>query len=1474
MAVTDNGAAGISVTGSWDATTATTDGSIDADPDTPGVQPATVNPRIPVLLDVQVCLAYSAGTQCTWSTSRTSVMRVPHAFADGFPTSEAGPGQVALFTGEFNTTATDAKVPGYTGDLSLSRSHSTYANNPAAAPSVVSGVFGPGWSASLDGSDAGSAGMVVVDSTRADGTIAFIDDDGSALVFTAPPGAGGSTRRAGATLTQGAYPAADEETGQSGVALTVSGATLRLTGDDGTVTIFEPATPALAPSVTAAGVFTPTTVTEPGGLSTFYTRDTTGRVTRILAPVPTGLPAAACPEGPVTGMAKGCRALAIGYGTGTDGTPAGQVKQVSALLYNPTPMATKDCAGAALSLGVGMAAVPVACYGYDAAKRLTTVTDPRTGLSTAYEYGSANELTKLTPPGLAPYTLGYSMLEGRLKLTTVRRPQPAPLGGTANLARVVYTVPTAGSGLPNLSSGGVAAWEQAKAPSYGAAVFGPDYPGGVSATGPASNSDWTYADLSYTNEAGYTINTASYGAGDWQVTSSDYDGRGNIIRALDAGATAAAKANPGWDRGQIDQLATQTVYNDDILGKDAAGKSVVLTPAGSLVTDTYAPTRDATLASGQVLPARPWTHTDYDQGAPNNGVNPATGAPYRLATTVTSNAVDSSNAALETPVTTTNSYDPVVINDANGWDLGTATTVTTAGIKHVTRYNAQGRTIETRQPLSAGADAGTTKTVYYTADGSASDAACPTKPEWAGLVCQTTPAAAPSTGPAMPDQASTGYSIWLAPTSTVETSGTATRTTTSSYDAAGRVVTAKTTSTIPASTPRPGSFTHYQAGTGLVDYTGNLNAAGTDADPAARTATGYDTWGRPVSYTNDHGEATSTGYDTAGRVARVTDAKGSVTTGYDGTDATGKTEHRGNLTRLSITRGGGAGNLTYTGAYDPDGHLVAQTMPGGITQTTTYDQGGQPVGLAYTGQVTPVTEATDPTTGEITYTPGTPDPHGSWMAWTQTNDIYGRVRRDYTGQGAAFDGVPGVSDPSDITAPSAGQALAYDRAYSYDGAGRLTQVADRTATHTGTTASPDTPASDTVPCTVRGYTFDANGRRTTLTTATATNGDCAAATAESTTSYGYDTADRPTTAASVNGATPSGAYTYDSFGRQTTLPAADAPDPAKGNITLGYDDNDLPHAITQNGTTTSYTLDSAGRRQTATTSGGVNGVTTTVRHFTDPSDNPAWIETTTGGTTTSTRYAENLGGDLGATISSDGTAQLPLATLHGDIVTTPDLPASQDEATPCTTIDGWADYTEYGTPHDPTATTAVAGTTAGYGWLGAKQRSTTTESAGLTLMGDRLYDATTGRFTTLDPEPGGNPNAYTYPTDPINQYDLDGHWGWSSVRSWWMRQRHLVGHLNMRKGRPAIHWKENGYRNRIEYDRHNRWHWNGAPRHHGSVRQGLRAYGSYLWRTHGRRIVRAVVRYSGSFARSNIWISVGYQSWRQQWYRPYRVSEM
>ena len=242
----------------------------------------------------------------------------------------------------------------------------------------------------------------------------------------------------------------------------------------------------------------------------------------------------------------------------------------------------------------------------------------------------------------------------------------------------------------------------------------------------------------------------------------------------------------------------------------------------------------------------------------------------------------------------------------------------------------------------------------------------------------------------------------------------------------------------------------------------------------------------------------------------------------------------------------------------------------------------------------------------------------------------------------------------------------------------------------------------------------------------------------------YDSADRPT-----------GGYVYDVFGRQTTVPAAHAPDPGKGNFSLAYFDSDLPQKITQGDTTTTFTLDVSARRLTQTTVTPA-GTTTTTRHYADDSDNPAWVDVKEpNGAVETTRFTGSISGDLGATIKTDGVAELTLPNIHGDIVTTVPIPATAATDTPAETIAGWAGYKEYGEAIDPTQAGTV-GSPVGYGWLGAKERSTTDATAGLTLMGVRLYNQATGNFTSPDPVPGGNATAYNYPTDPINYIDASG----------------------------------------------------------------------------------------------------------------------
>ena len=138
---------------------------------------------------------------------------------------------------------------------------------------------------------------------------------------------------------------------------------------------------------------------------------------------------------------------------------------------------------------------------------------------------------------------------------------------------------------------------------------------------------------------------------------------------------------------------------------------------------------------------------------------------------------------------------------------------------------------------------------------------------------------------------------------------------------------------------------------------------------------------------------------------------------------------------------------------------------------------------------------------------------------------------------------------------------------------------------TGVVFDPTNPAATSqVGCTIRSYAFTGaagdNGSRTASASTTYPGGDCTTTPgATSTRTHGYDTADRPTTGASLNGGPAGAQYVYDQLGRQTTMPAVDAPDPTKGDITTAYYDTDLPQAITQAGTTTTYTLNVNGRRQ-------------------------------------------------------------------------------------------------------------------------------------------------------------------------------------------------------------------------------------------------------------------------------------------------------
>ena len=793
----------------------------------------TVPARVASLLELKVCLAYQAGLLCT---PAVQVQRVAHAFGAGFPEADAGPGKAALWTGELSVSESDAELSTPAGELSIARSHNSFAGPAVGAQNQI---FGPGWTPSFDAAG-GFTGAELVDGTATDGTLSLVDADGSTLRWQTST----KKRRTTVALPTTAYTPLDKATKTAGVTIAVTNTgnlpTVKLTDEDGEETTFVGI--AAAATKTDTVVFKATQVTDKVTGETSTMQYTNGRVSAIVEALPDGV-ASCVPGTPV----KGCRVLKLAY------TAGGLLETVKAQVNLDADRT-------------------LASYSYDGQGRLASVTDSRTGLVTSYTYtgtGPELRLATVTPPGLAPFTFTYT----NGKLFKVTRPNPATAGGgTAQLAAFVYNVPLTGTvaDLPNMATEPTK-WSQASKPTQAFAVFGQDQP--INGAPGNNAAEWKAADLQFTDAQGYTVNTASYGAGDWQITAANYDTHDNVVMAWDARVIAAIRAGhiPSAD---APYAATRTVYD----------------ATGMMVTDTYSPARQAVAANGTLKTLRTHSHTDYDQGAPSSGTNPATGMPYRLPTKVTVTAETNAGAVDATLSRTFTGYAALVTGDKTGWELGQATSTTVdmdnsnsvnAGdITRKTRYDTRGRIIEQRQPLSSGTDAGTRSTAYYTA-ASTGTAGCVSKPEWAGMTCKIGPAS----GTILPTTTTTNYTWDLEAAESKEASGTATVTTATSFDAKDRPTTVTTTATgVTSSHDVPAVTTSYDNATGLT--TGTSSSAGS-------TAMTYDNWGRQLTHTNTAGSITDTStttYDITGKVTNVTAGPNETKYTYDGIDADGRTE--------------------------------------------------------------------------------------------------------------------------------------------------------------------------------------------------------------------------------------------------------------------------------------------------------------------------------------------------------------------------------------------------------------------------------------------------------------------------------------------------------------------------------------------------------------------------------------------------------
>jgi len=987
------------------------------------------------LLQIQAVFTDGIGDSYTTSPV-TETLDITGTGGD-FATASVGPVIVGLQSGNLSFSATDVSISSSGAGLSVSRAFNSLAPG-------TSSIFGPGWTSSLP-----SPGTTMNWSSVTDnGSYAVLTSyDGSVLTFLAGIPSNGITP----------YTAVGSASAQ-GLVLSKSSSGFTLTDPSGDQAQF------VAANANSPSFYTPSQVTQPGTThSVGYIYDATktdanyGKPLLMVAPnanLAAGTSStSACPYPPSSSTwANGCRGLKFSYDATT-----GNVSEID-FVYMQSGILNN---------------VPVANYTYDSSGRLTSEWDPRMSpnLVTSYTYdensSSANygRLLSYSPPqsasgSLAPWTFTYNTTSGSAdygKLISVTRTHS---NGTATQT-ISYEVPltTAAGGPISMDAATVGTWNQTDVPASAVAIF----PATHVPSSPPTASDWQYAQITYYDANGLPVNTANYGSGAWNITTTQYDSYGDVISQLSASDRAEALAAGSSSASVAAELQTVTDYTASADGSQ-------------LTKHVYGPLHNANVPGQGTQQIRDEILYQYDQNAPSGG-------PYDVVTTASESA--SLGAGIPGTSNADNRTTTYVYNNGTdniGWTLRrplqkivAANTLkitnTTVYNENSSLYGGEPLVVETCRPSDTSCSgAGTTKYIYYTGGTNPVDSACGGHAMWANLVCKTQPAAQPGTAglPSLPVTTYT-YNIYQQVLTKTETFGSSTRTTTYSYTPLRQPdkTTVTTSGSGMGNAVQTMENTYFPA-TGLLSVQQVENSSGA---VTAQVAYGYDDFGQLNAYTDGAGNPTSYTYYLDGKLKSRNDGKGTITIIYD---------TRGLPTSETDSQAG-----QFTVAYNPDGNLSSETYPGGLTASYGYDETGAATTLSYAGE-----SWTSPLNDSIVR-----NAHGDWasqnisdtsqslasnQAYTyDTADRLTRVQDTENGQCTTniytYDA---DSNRTSLTtdAPASGGACQTTTGtttnYSYDGGDRLTNSGYTYDTQGDITAIPSVDAGSTGNLTATYYAND------------------------------------------------------------------------------------------------------------------------------------------------------------------------------------------------------------------------------------------------------------------------------------------------------------------------------------------------------------------------------------------------------------------